>query len=580
MTQPALRLQCQTKRERYMPKTNELIVDTLIEAGVTRAFTLPGLGITWSLPAFYERRNEFDVVLTRNEWIASVMAQVTGRLTGKPAALMGQGPWITTIGSIGILEAHFAGSPMVVLTETSDYDGYGQQGVYQTMTGDYGGADAMASLKPITKYCTYATSPEEAVYGTQMAVKHASLPRTGPAAVIMKTPIIRQEIPEPTKPVLYDSKGYLVNTPARPDQDAMRRLATLINEAKRPVIVAGNGVIMSKMGQALQDLAEKAGIAVATSYNAKGVIAETSDVAVGMLGTWGVPTANRAVAEADLVVMLGASMGPDYTRFRDPKMIRPGDQTLVQIDVDARNAGWVYPVDLAITGDARDAIPMLADIGLSSERREGRLTEIRSLKERTGYHDLPDLPAAQGSVHHTDMVRALQGFLSPNDLLTLDAGANRIWSTFGLRMPYPEQLLVPGGTGVMGWGGPAAAAAKMVHPEKRVTCLSGDGGFMMTLQVVTTCVQQDLSAVFLVSNNSGLGMVRDNLGEQRIGVDFADVDFATVAEGMGGKGLRVYHKDEIRDALEEAHKMGGPVVIDAKVDVEANYHGAVDNAPL
>ncbi|MHA1107946.1 MAG: thiamine pyrophosphate-binding protein [Alphaproteobacteria bacterium] len=563
-----------------MPKTNELVVNALIEAGVTRAFTLPGLGITWSLPAFHDRRDEFDVVLTRNEWIASVMTQVTGRLTGKPAVLMGQGPWITTIGAIGILEAHFAGSPMVVLTETSDYDGYGQHGVYQTMTGDYGGADAMASLKPITKYCTYATTPEEAVFGTQMAVKHASLPRTGPAAVIMKTSIIRQEVAQPTKPVLYGTRGYLAYTPARPDDGAMSKLAAMIDSARRPVIVAGNGVLAASMGERLQALAGKAGIAVATSYNAKGVIAETCEVAVGMLGNWGMPTANRAVAEADLVVMMGASMGPDYTRFRDPELIRPGDQTLIQIDIDPRNAAWVYPVDLAITGDVKDVIARLEEIGLSGDGRETRLTAIRSLKDRTNYHQLPDLPAAQGTVHHTDVVRAVQGFLTAEDLLVLDAGANRIWSTFGLRMPYPQQLLVPGGTGVMGWGGPAAAAAKLVHPEKRVTCLSGDGGFMMTLQVLTTCVQQNASAVFLVSNNSGLGMVRDNLDGKRIAVDFADIDFATVAEGMGGKGLRVYNKDEIRDALEEAHRMGGPVVIDVKVDVDASHHEAVDNAPL
>ncbi|MBB4303473.1 acetolactate synthase-1/2/3 large subunit [Rhodobium orientis] len=563
-----------------MTKTNERVVDTLIEAGVTRAFTLPGLGVTWSLPAFYDRRDELDVVLTRNEWIASIMTQVTGRLTGRPAVLMGQGPWLTTIGAIGILEAHFAGSPMVVLTETSDYDGYGQLGVYQTMTGDYGGADAMASLKPITKYCTYATTPEEAVFGTQMAVKHASLPRTGPAAVIMKTSIIRQEMPEAPKPGLYPSKGYLSYTPARPDAGAVARLKDLLDKAKRPVFIAGNGVLASNSGAALQALAEAAGIAVATSYNAKGAIAETSDVAAGMLGTWGMPTANRAVAEADLVVMLGASMGPDYTRFRDPDLIRPGDQTLVQVDIDPRNAGWVYPVDLAITGDVADVISMLAESGLDAGPRAARLSAIADLKDRTDYHVLPDLPAAQGSVHHVDLVRAMQGFLGPDDILALDAGSNRIWSTFGLRMPYPQQLLVPGGTGVMGWGGPAAAAAKLVHPDKRVTCLSGDGGFMMTLQVITTCIQQNLSTVFVVNNNSGLGMVRDNLGERRIAVDFEDIDFVTVAEGLGGKGIRVYHPGEIRDAIETAHRMGGPVVVDVKVDPDASHHQAVDNGPL
>lgn len=563
-----------------MVKTNERVVDTLIDAGVTRAFTLPGLGITWSLPAFHERREELDVVLTRSEWIASIMAQTTGRLTGRPAALMGQGPWLTTIGGAGILEAHFSGSPMVVLTETSDYDGYGQMGVYQTMTGDYGGADAMASLKPITKYATYATTPEEAVYGVQMAAKHAALPRRGPTAVVMKTSIIRQEMGEETKPRLYPSEGYLRYTAARPDPAAVDELIRLVNAAERPVFVAGNGVLQSSSGAALESLAEAAGLAVATSYNAKGVIRETSPVSVGMLGNWGHACANRALARADLVVMLGASMGPDYTRFRDPKMVRPGDQKLVQVDIDPRNAGWVYPLDLAITGDVRDVIELVAQAGLDAGRREQRLEAIAAVQKQTGYGSLPQARARQDYLHHADVVRSLQGFLTADDYLTLDAGANRIWATFGLRMPYRERLLVPGGTGIMGWGPPAAAACKLVHRDKRVTCLAGDGGFMMTLQVIATCVQQNAPVVFVVSNNAGLGMVRDNLGEKRIAVDFGEVDFAGMAECMGGRGMRVSHGDELNDALREAHSLDVPVVIDAKVDPEASHHEACDYAPL
>ncbi len=563
-----------------MPKTNEAVVDAMIEGGVTRGFTLPGLGITWSLPAFHARRDDFDVVLCRSEWIASIMAQTVGRLTGRPAALMGQGPWLSTIGAIGILEAHFAGSPMLVLTETSDYDGYGQMGVYQTMTGDYGGADAMTALRPITKYATYATTPEEAVYGVQMGIKHASLPRHGPSAVVMKTSIIRQEVPEPSKPVLYPGAGYYSHTPARPDRAAVERLASLIDGAARPVVVAGNGVLTAGAGAALQALAERAGIAVVTSYNAKGVISETAEVAAGMLGTWGSPTANRVLAEADLVVMIGASMGPDYTRFRDPAMIRPGEQTLVQIDIDPRNAGWVYPVDLAITGDAGDALAMLSEIGLADSARESRLAHVRAIKDRTDYDVLPRPEARQGTVHHADVVAAIQRFLGPDDFLALDAGANRIWTTFGLRMPHPDRLLVPGGTGVMGWAPPAAAAAKLVHPDKRVTCLAGDGGFMMTAQVLSTCVQRRLPVVFVVSNNDGLGMVRDNLGKARLAVDFAPVDFAMMAESMGARGMRVHAPDALSDALAEAHEAEGPVVIDVQVDPDASHHRAVDNAPL
>lgn len=563
-----------------MAKTYERVVEELIAGGVTHAFTLPGLGITWSLPGFKEHEDKINVVLTRSEWIASIMAQVAGRLTRRPAVAMGQGPWMTTIGGIGILEAHFSGSPMVVLTETSDYDGYGQMGVYQTMTGDYGGADVMASLKPITKYATYATAPAEAVYGVQMALKHASLPRMGPAAVAMKSTIIRDEVPEPARPVIYPGDGYRRHTPARPDEAAMAELARRLADADVPVIIAGNGVVMTDSGAALQELAQANGCAVVTSYNGKGVVAETSPVSAGMLGTWGHACANRTLARADVVLVLGASLGPDYLRFRDPNLIRPGEQFIAQIDVDPRNAGWVYPVDMAITGDVSDALASLGRHDLGRDKRVKRLAAIADLKEETGFDELPARPSAQGSVHHRDLIAGLQAFIEKEDLIALDAGANRIWATHGLRNPYPQQFVVAGGTGAMGWGPPAAAAAKLVLPERRVTCLAGDGGFMMTQQVITTAVQQNLDVVYLVDNNAGLGMVRDNLGANKIAVDFADCDFAKIAEGMGGHGLTVTHPGEVRDALEEAHKLGGPVVIDAKVDPDASYVEVSDTAPL
>ncbi|MGI9480704.1 MAG: thiamine pyrophosphate-binding protein [Hyphomicrobiaceae bacterium] len=563
-----------------MAKTYERVVEELIAGGVTHAFTLPGLGITWSLPGFKANEDKIKVVLTRSEWIASIMAQVAGRLTRRPAVAMGQGPWMTTIGGIGILEAHFSGSPMLVLTETSDYDGYGQMGVYQTMTGDYAGADVMASLKPITKYATYATAPAEAVYGVQMAIKHASLPRMGPAAVAMKSTIIREDVPEPSKPVLYPGEGYHRHTPARPDAAAIAELARRIASAERPVIIAGNGVVMTDSGARLQDMAEACGCAVVTSYNGKGVVAETSVIAAGMLGTWGHACANRVLAAADVVVALGASLGPDYLRFRDPDLIRPGEQFIAQIDVDPRNAGWVYPVDLAITGDVGDALDDLARHDLGADQRGKRLAAIAEVRRKTGFDTLPETKAAQGSVHHGDLIRGLQTFMGDRDLIALDAGANRIWATHGLRNHKPQQFVVAGGTGAMGWGPPAAAAAKLVLPDRRVTCLAGDGGFMMTLQVITTAVQQNLDVVYLVDNNAGLGMVRDNLGANKIAVDFADCDFAKVAEGMGGHGMTVTHPGEVRDALEEAHKLGGPVVIDAKVDPTASYVEVSDTEPL
>jgi acetolactate synthase-1/2/3 large subunit len=132
----------------------------------------------------------------------------------------------------------------------------------------------------------------------------------------------------------------------------------------------------------------------------------------------------------------------------------------------------------------------------------------------------------------------------------------------------------------MGWSTPAATATKIVCPEKRVTGVIGDGGFVMTMDAIATATERNLDVVYVVANNSGLGMVRDNLGNQRIAVDFADHDFAKVAEGLGGTGLTVREPDQIRDALEEAHKIGGPVVIDVKVDPAASHRDCSDYEPL
>ena len=135
-----------------MTTTAQAIVQTMIDAGVKRVFTLPGLGVSRTLDRFFDRQDEIDVLLCRTEIVASVMAQVTGRLTGQPGIFMGQGPFASTLGAFGIMEAHMSGSPMVILTDDSEYSGYGQYGVYQGMTGEYGTSDVKGALKGITKF--------------------------------------------------------------------------------------------------------------------------------------------------------------------------------------------------------------------------------------------------------------------------------------------------------------------------------------------------------------------------------------------------------------------------------------------
>ena len=337
------------------------------------------------------------------------------------------------------------------------------------------------------------------------------------------------------------------------------------------MIVAGQGAQTERGRELLAEVAGSAGIAVASSYNGKGVIDETTAIAVGMLGTWGSSSANRMLGKADLVIALGASLGPDYLRFRDSGLIDPERQTIVQVDIDPRNAGWVYPVDLAITGDVVEVLDGLGSLDLGQARREARLADIKADDRAEGFGVLPPTVAADGTLHNADIIRALDLVLTPRDMLVLDAGNNRIWATSRLRIRTPGQLVVPGGIGGMGWGLPAAAATKLVYPQRNVICLIGDGGAAMTFATLATCVQERLPITLIVANNKGLGMVRDNMKGRRIAVDFSEMDFAMIARGMGCRGIRVDRAGDLADAIVGARDAEVPTVIDVAVDPQASH---------
>jgi acetolactate synthase-1/2/3 large subunit len=559
-----------------MAATKHHIVKTLVECGATHAFTLPGLGITWMLDDFYAAREKLRLVLTRSEQHASIMAQAYGKVLGKPGVFMGMGPFATTTGAFGVLEAYFAGSPMVVLTDTSCYDGFAMRGVYQTMTGDYGAADAATVFRTMTKFCAYATEVDEAVYGIQMAFKHATLPRYGPAAVVLKTSIIRREFETNKRITLYPSAGHLVHTPARPDFQAVKHLAESVKQAERPLFVVGQGVQNDRARSLLANVASRAGIAVATSYNGKGVIDETRPISVGMLGTWGCKAANAALRQADLVVAMGASLGPDYMRFCESDFLNPRTQRVMQVDVDARNSGWVYPVEHSITGDAADVLDMLAALDLGEEKRSKREAWIAENNQKHGYGVIDTYKTASGTLHNTEIVRALNKHLTSEHLLTLDAGSNRIWVTGTLCLRTPGQLLAPGGIGGMGWSIPAAVGAKIAKPEKRVIALTGDGGAGMSVAALSTAFAENAPITVVVANNAGLGMVRDNMRGPHYGVDYSHTDFAMIARAMGCRGLSVTRTQDLLPALRESEAGDGPCLIDVAIDPEASHHPASD----
>ncbi|MGB2800400.1 MAG: thiamine pyrophosphate-binding protein, partial [Dehalococcoidia bacterium] len=293
-----------------MTRSSEKICDVLIEAGVDHVFGIPGGGTIPLWRALYDKQDKIRVILARHEQAAACMADMYGRLTGKPAALMGQGAFIASSGGFGILEAYLSSSPMLVLTDTSDMGTFGQHGSYQSGAGEYGSFDIAGIFRAMSKFTTCATTPDEAVQGVQLAIKHATSGRPGPSCVVMRNNAISGELDPDRVPKIYPTDGYLRTSPATAPKEEVDRAVELLLKAERPVIIAGNGVHIARAYDELSDLAELLEMPVTTTYKGKSTFPEVHPLALGMMGTFGQKAANSMVADADLLLVAGSRLSP------------------------------------------------------------------------------------------------------------------------------------------------------------------------------------------------------------------------------------------------------------------------------
>ena len=472
-----------------MSKASERICDVLIEAGIDHVFGIPGGGTIPIWDALYDRTDKIKPVLCRHEQAAACMADMYGRLTGKPGVLMGQGAFIASNGSFGIIEGYLSNTPMLILTDTSDM-GFSQHANYQSGTGEYGSFDIAGIMRSMSKYTTCATTPQEVVHGVQFAIKHALAGRPGPACVVMRSKAITGEIDPERSPRIHPLAGHLPGAAPVPAQAELEKAVQLIAGAARPVIIAGNGVHLAKAYGELLAFAECLGAPVTTSYKGKSTFPEIHPLALGMMGTFGQKVANKLVAEADVLIVAGCHMGPSDTRFDNPQFIDVNRQRIIQIDIDPRNVGWTYPVALSLVGDVK-----------------WTLGELRAkLQDK--------LPAAA--------LRERQ----------------------------------------------AAVAAKILQPGRPVLSVAGDGGFAMVPHVLATAVQYAAPVVFVVMNNSILGMVH-NLQSTRqrvIASEFVPMDFAAIGKAYGCRGVKVTASEQLVQEIRKGFEADVPTVLDVATD--------------
>ena len=554
-----------------MPKANEMIVQVLEEAGVEYLFGIPGGGTGQIYDALFGHEDKVRTILARHEQAAAIMADAYGRATGKPAAIMGQGLFMGSNAAFGIMEAFLSSTPMLILTDTSD-GGSAQHPANQSGAGEYGSIDLQNIFRSMTKYTTLATSPKEAVLGAQLAIKHATSGRPGPACLLMRSPSIVGEVDLESPPFIHHTAGYLNTRPSQAAPQDIQEALNLIANARNPVIVAGNGIHMAQAHAQLQQLAETWGIPVATSYKGKSVIAETHPLAVGMVGIYGQRAAAQAVGQADLVLVIGAKLSPQDTIRERPNVFDPRRQQIIQIDVDPRNAGWTFPVQIGLIGDAKailtqlnDASPQAATPPTPAQAQQ-RTQDLQQQKTSLNYYQDPDLLRDSSPVLPQRMVRIMQDTLPPSTLFALDAGNNRTWMAHFYQSQQPGTFFCPGGTAGMGWALPAAVALKLARPHCPVVGVTGDGGFMMSVNAISTAVQYQLPVIWVVLNDSALGMVRHHQVGREISSTFIETDHGAIARGMGAWGAQVNDSRDLPQALRDALASGQPAVIDVIID--------------
>lgn len=549
----------------------ERIVEVLEEAGIDHVFGMPGGDTGRIFKAMYNKQDKIKVVVPRDEQTAACMADMYGRMTGKPGVLMCQGCYAASTGLFGVIEAGLGSSPMVVITDITTYGVPAGHGSLQCGGGEYGNFDIAAIFKATCKFTSVAHTPGEGVQSVQRAIKHAVTGRPGPTAAVLGIGSLVGDITDETFPRIYDTRGYMQNAMSIPHPSETERAADMLLTAKKPVIVAGNGVHAAKAYAELQTLAERLGAPVATSTLGKGAFPEVHPLALGVMGIFGSPTANKVVSEADLVLIIGTRLkGPD-TITESPALINPARQTLIQVDVEPRNAGWVYPINLGLVGDAKAVIEQLneavADDVAKRPAYDQQPNFAQLQKDKQDLHYFVDDYARSNAVPILPqrLAKELSDSLADDAIVCADAGNNRVWMLRYFQTKQAGNYFGTYGIAGMSWSLPAALTAKLLYPERQCVSVCSDG-FAMQNHVLSTALQYDAPVTYVVYNDAQLGMVRQGQGDQPVGSEFLRADWASVAEGYGAVGLRVSKPDEVKSAVLEALSGQKPAVVDVQID--------------
>jgi acetolactate synthase-1/2/3 large subunit len=537
-------------------KGSDLLVAALENEGVDRIFGIPGeenLDVVESL-----RRSKIQLVLTRHEQAAAFMAATHGRLTGRP------GVCIATLGpgalnfSTGAAYAHLGAMPMIMIT--------GQKAIMTARQARFQIVDVIASMKPLTKMTRQIVSVASIPTIVREAFRVAQDERPGPVHLELPEDVAGEDIANAPRLVPPPQVNIPVAHPA-----ALDRAAAMIIAAKRPLVMLGAAASRPRSTAGLAGFVLRTGIPYFTTQMGKGTVAGGSNLYMGTTALSERDYVHEAIDKADLIIAIGHD-----TIEKPPFIMGPKGPQVIHVGYTPAHVEEVYFPQAEVIGDVGPSLELLADRVEGKVRNAKALLPLREgilarIADRADEERFPPTPQR--------IVRDVRQVIPSDGIVALDNGMYKIWFARNYRTYVANTLLLDNALATMGAGLPSAMMAKLLHPQRRVLAVCGDGGFMMNSQELETAVRLKLDLVVLILDDSAYGMIRwkqavDNFPDW--GLTFSNPDFVRYAEAYGAKGWRVGATEDLAPTLETAFSQGGVHLVAVPVDYSENTRVLVE----
>lgn len=510
----------------------DAIVECMKLEGVEYVFCVPGESYLPLMDSIYET-DCIELISNRHEGGAAFMAEGYGKATRKPGVVMATRAVGGANLAIGVHTAYQDSTPMVVFLGQVHSKFRGREGFQEV--------DLDRFFGHIAKWTVEITDAERIPELVQRAFRIAKSCRPGPVVISLPEDVLIEEADMCFGPVSY--------APApRPSAQEISTVQELLEHAKQPVILAGGGVIAANGEQALRALAEKFNIPVMSSFRRHDVFPNDHTLYAGHCGLGTIPSILDTLRTADLILAIGTRLSEVTTQ--DYSIIKP-EQTLIHIDISEEILGKVFSPYIGIVSDAKEALEELLSMKIEHS------WSAWANERHAAFKHAGDNAAAEKehAIDNREIIRMLESMLPKESIITNDAGNFASWLHNFYSFTDPKTYIGPT-SGAMGYGLPSAIGAKLANPEKTVVSLSGDGGFMMTVQEIETAVRYNIPVIALVFNNSMYGTIRmhqeKNYPERVIGTKLSHTNFSMLGSALGAKNFRVTTNEEFKNALEQA----------------------------